>query len=537
MNKIILFIATCCFCISIFYLDAIAKVYAVSGNGFSASMHLQHLSTDVPGKKGQGKEAGKDLLVISGKDGRTATCSFLDDKKFHCNKTDNPRLYMSFIKRYFGVNKRAMQYAYFLDDTGKLLIECKFNIKKVNYNEDISNCQARKDINLPVKMLSGKVLSTANKLLLIGENSEIYQCSYDSANKISGCYSIGMKNMAATDVMFDPVMNKVYFYSDSANKLYSCNFIYDSDSIENCLPVSLNTGFPDENIQHVTMVPDNRHILLSEKNTLHYCNIDNKKSELSHCVSVYKKFSNLTSLTYSKNNDKLLYVIDDNMIKACYFDDTDVYCHKMELNNDIREMSLGKISSATVFTFVSIRVDNKGGYRLKASYTTQLNSNMGINIREKKSLALDDRKYILAKGGSGVELQAVGGNTKCFMVDMPGRMYCSRGTLNMACYYNNLSSSIINGSCPSSLEKNSCTPEAILHMKTSGNAALTCGKWMVNYKENKITTICKTDYLKSHVYDVENTLSCYTALQALRYNKKVFNRHGHLVIAWGNQIL
>ena len=534
MSKVILFITTYYFCSSIFYLEPISKVYALSGNStYSNKLYYKMPTETLAKKKTQKKETGNDLLVISGKSGDPVTCSLLDDKKFHCNqynKTDHSELRTGFIKNYLAGSEKTIQYAYFLNDTGRLLTECQINIKKINDKPDINNCKVRKDINFPVKITSGKVLSSVNTLLFIAEDSEIYQCGYDSKNKISGCYPTGLKKLSATDVAFNSLYNKIYLYSANTNKVYSCNFSFDSDSIEKCSPLDLNTGFPDNNIEQITTSPDGQHILLNEKSTLHYCNIDKRKMEINNCMNVYDKFYNIISLTYSRNNDNILYVLDGNIIKSCYLDDTEVQCHKIELNNNIKLTAANKISSAKIFTFLSVKVTNKGGYLLSASYTTLLNSDKKTNIREKNNLTLNNSKNLLIKGGTGLELYAVAGRKKCFMVDAPGEIHCNRSTMNMACYYNNSSKNIINRPCPSSLYKTSCTPDIFNYVKTSGKAGRTCYWWSIDYKNNKVTANCYIFYFLIPTGIEPNSLSCDYIQQAMQHNKKIVNKNGKLTI-------
>ena len=474
------------------------------------------------------KEKGNDSLIISGENGNMATCSLLDDKKFHCNQYDKinqQKLYSGFIRDYSLIDTKAMQYAYFINDSGSLT-ECQFNIKKINDKPDIGNCNIRSDIKLPVKIKYGKVLSTVNSLLLISEDSEIFQCGYSLENKITGCYSIGMKDIAATEAIFDSLHNKVYLYSGDSNKLYSCNFINGGGSIENCLPVKLNTNFPDKNIQHVIMSPDSSHILLAENSSLHYCDINDGKLALNNCMTIYDKFYNVTSLAYSQNNDKVLYIVDNKMIKSCYLDDLEMRCHKMELNNNIQEISVNKLLSTTIFTYIPIKITNKGGYYLQIFYTTLFNSDRKINIRKQKELTIADSENLLVKGGSGIELHAESGNTKCFIVNQPGEIHCNRGTLNMACYYNGSSKKIINKSCPFSSYKNACTPDVLKYARTSGTAGQTCRNWKMNYKENYITVDCR----KPNFSFIHNIISCYPIQLAMKLHKQLVNKNGKIVI-------
>ena len=472
---------------------------------------------------------GNDSIIISGENGDVATCSLMDDEKFHCDqyhKNNYRQLYTSFIKNYSPIDTEVMQYAYFLDKSGLLLTECQFNTHKMSLTPDLGSCKIRKDIKLPAKIIYGKFLPTVNRLLLIGEDSEIYQCSYNAENKITGCYPMEMKNIAATNVAFNSFYNKVYLYSDSTHKFYSCNLIEDSDSLENCFPVNLTAGFSDKNIQHIVITPDERHILLAEKSSLHYCNIDNEKNELNTCINIYNKFFNITSLAYSKNDYNTLYIIDNNIIKSCHFDDTEMHCHKMELNNSIKEISPIKLSSATVFTFFPITVINMGGYYMNISYTTLLHSNKNINVRKQKNIIFFDSEDLVVKGGSGLELHAIAGNKKCFIVDKPGTIYCSRGTLNMACYYNDSSADVINKSCPLSSYENACTPDALQYAKTSGDAIQTCKNWKMNYAKNNITLNCqKKDYSYGH-----NVISCYLAGLAMQLHKRIINKDGKIIM-------
>ena len=534
MCRVILFITVYYFCSSIFYLGPISKACALSGNSTYSNKYYHEMPAEAPAKeKTQKKEVGNDLLVISGKSGDPVTCSLLDDKKFHCdqyNKADHSELRTGFIKNYLAGSEKTIQYAYFLNDTGRLLTECQINIKKINDKPDINNCKARKDIKIPVKITSGKVLSSVNTLLLIAEDSEVYQCGYDPKNKISGCYPAGLKNLSATNAAFNSLYNKIYLYSANTNKVYSCNFSIDSDSIEKCSPLDLNTGFPDNNIQQITSAPDGQHILLNEKSSLHYCNIDKKKMEINNCMNVYDNFYNIISLTYSRNNDNILYVLDGDIIKSCYLDDTEVHCSKIELNNNIKLIAANKISSTTIFTFLSVKVTNKGGYLLTASYTTLFNSDKKTNIREENNLRLNNSKNLLIKGGAGLELHAMAGRTKCFIVDAPGEIHCNRSTMNMACYYNNSSKNIINKPCPSSLYKTSCTPDIFNYVKTSGNAETTCYRWSIDYKKKEVTADCYIDYFSVDGCTKYNALPCDYIQQAMQHDEKIANKSGKLTI-------
>ena len=534
MNKIVLFIAVCFLCISTFYFDPVSNAYAVSDNRHPVNIYSQYLPIDtIQERKPNGEE--NDLLMVSEKNGDTVTCYFQNDKEnnFNCkqyNKNDYPELYTGFIKNYLGSNKKAKQYAYFINSSGLLLTECELSIQQINDNPYIKNCQIRRDIKLPVRIISGKVLSSVNKLLLIGENSEVYRCSYNSENKISGCYLAGIKNISATDAEFNPVYNKVYLYSANTGKVYACDAINGDNSIKNCLPVDLNTDFPDANIRKVISVPDGKHVLLAEKSTLHYCNINNQTMKLDNCVTVYDKFYNIVSLTYSKNNDTLLYVLDNNAVKACYFDDVEVHCHEIKLNNNSKLISANKLSSATAFTFVSLKIKNKGGYKLKASYTTKIDADIGVNIRDEKGMFFNSGKKLLIKRGSGIELHAVGGNTKCFIANEPGEIHCSRGALNMACYYNNSSKYIINGSCSFNSYKSLCSANLLTYLQLSGNAIKSCGYWKINYKKNNITAAC--NYYDDLTRD--NTISCLSVWKAMKSNN-IFTTdlNGRLCIGCG----
>ena len=554
MHKVIsvLFIIMIYFFSSIFCLEVAGKKHTVLANArpvdpnahyLSDTLSADTLSTDtlptgtIQERKPNGEE--KDLLIVSEKNGDTVTCSFQNDKlnNFNCkqyNKNDYPGLSTSFIKKYSTSNKGAIQYGYFLSHPGSLLTECRLCVKDIDDSPYIKNCQTRKDIKLPVRIISGKVLSSINKLLLIDENAGIYQCNYNAENKISGCYPTEIKKISATDAEFNPAYNKVYLYSSNTNEMNSCDATDDNVCIKNCLPVNLNTGFPVANIRQVISVPGGNHVLLAEKSTLHYCDINNQTMELDNCITVYDKFYNIASLVYSKNNDNLLYVLDNNMIKACYFDDTEVHCDKLKVNNNIKLISANKLSSARVTAFSSVKVTNKGGYKLSVSYTDNKDSDIGKNIRDSKNLFINGSEKLEAKNGSGIELHAIDGNTKCFRVNKPGEIHCSRGTLNMACYYNGSSKNIINGPCPFDLYKNLCTPEVFAYAKNlSGEAKQHCHYWKMYHKKNHITIRCGYESIWGHIYH-DNNLSCYSVWKAMKGNSKFSYQKngGWLVITW-----
>ena len=516
---------------SIFCLGAageIIKTNTLSGKVPLSTRESCHPPLNFIKEKNTGE--GKDSLIILEKNGNTEICSLLEDKKFNCrqyDKINHQPFYASFVKDYLSTNKKAMQYIYFINNKGSLT-ECQFHVNKIDTKPDIGNCQIREDIKIPVKIISGIVLSTANKLLVMANNSEIYECGYNSENKISGCYNTGIKNIAIAHATFDPINSKVYFHSTRDDKIYSCNF---TNKPYKCLPLDLHTGFPDKNIQQIAIVPDGMHILLAEKSILHYCKIDNKKMTLNSCLNVYDKFTDITSLTYSKNHDNTLYILDENMIKSCHFDDTEVHCHKIKSNNNIKFMSSNALSSATVFTFLSIKIKNKGGYELKTLYTASLKPNIEGYIRKQKYTVINHSEKLLVKSGSGLELRAIGGNAKCFIIDKPGEIHCNRSTLNMACYYNHSTQNIINGPCPLNSYKTLCSPDVIQYAKHSGNAGKSCGGWKTDYKKNIINiSYCEApgNYCPGIYY--KNKVPCSFIKQAMKFNKKIKNHLGGIIM-------
>ena len=509
MYKFILLMMACYFFISTSCSASVSKT--------PDSHHLQ--PDDVHEKE---PIKGNDSLMISGEDGKTATCSLLDDKKFYCTKYDNSKRYAGFIKDYLPTDKKEEQYVYFLNDAGSLLNECQFNIRKKGTEPDIGSCHTRDDIRIPVKILTGKVLSEINSLLLLGEDSEVYQCSYNRDNVLTGCYPTGMKNFTATEMAFDPLYHKIYFYSAGTDKIHSCDVT--GKSIDNCSTVNLNTDFPDKNIRHVTVASDGKHMLLSEQSILHYCEIDNEKLELNQCVNVYDKFRNLTSLAYSKNNDQVLYAIDDHMIESCHFDDIEVHCHKLELNHDIETISANTLSTTKVFTFFSVKVKNLGGYSLSVWYRDLPDPARNPDSWKLSQLLLSQSANILVKGGSGIQFHAMGGQTKCFMLNKAGELHCSRGIRNMACYYNGSSKTIINEACPlPALSKNMCSAAIVKYARTSGEAEKSCSGWKVSNLDNTISCW-------SYNFRTTNSISCYAVKKAMRFNKKIRNRGSHLAI-------
>ena len=509
MYKFILLLIAGCFFICISCSVSFSKTLD------SYNLQREDMNERVP-------EKGNDSLIILGENGNTITCSLLDDKKFHCN-LNGSKGYTGFTKDYLVTDTTEKQYVYFLNDAGSLLTECQFNIRKKGAKPDIGNCQARKDIILPVKILTGRIIPGINKLLLLGENSEIYQCSYGPENKITGCYPGGLKSFAATDIILDSLHNKIYLYSASAEKIYSCSYTSDSNSIKNCSPLNTNTGFPDKNIRHVTMTSDQEHMLLTEKHILHYCNIDNEKLELSNCVNVYDKLSNITSLAYSKNNNQILYVIDDHIIKSCYFDDIEVHCYKMDLNADIKGISAFKLLTANVFTFLPVKVKNLGAYSLSVLYKNSLNPGREGDRWKQKKLLISQSVNLLVKGGTGIQLHAAGGDTKCFIINRAGEIHCNRGARNMACYYNDSSKKIINTSCPLPAPSTLCTASVVDYVKRVDNK---CYPLKVSKRDNTIIARCwgRSDILR------DNKISCYAIQKAMRLHKKIKSDDGTLVI-------
>ena len=465
----------------------------------------------------------KDGLNFSGTGGKLSVlCNSIGDKKIICKQHKNNSLLEEssaiFIGDYAPDDSIKKQYAYMLDKTGTELKECSFDPDDLLTGE-INNCETRKDIIFPVKIISGKVLKEAHMLLLTGENSDIYQCNYTEKNRLKSCQNIGLVNFEFTHISFSAANQKIYFYSKKNNKMNACNIV--GQSISNCYSVSLDSSITDDTVRDTAISSDVSHILLADKSTINYCSLNCWEPRLEKCIRLSNHFSNITSLAYSKISKNFLYVLDNNIMKVCLIKDNKINCEAMILNDKIAKIPADKFTVSANYlraglNLLPLRIKNKGGYILKATYSTY-SKNESQRLGATKQLALGHQFTRGILGGSAVELYALSGKTKCIIVDEPGEVSCTRSTFTMACYYNGSSQKVMDGSCPLTSFKIACTPQVIKRLK---NLTMS-NHYKVNEREGKITFrrhVCWSILDCSYEYDEFN---CYDIMKKIQQKKPI----------------
>ena len=437
----------------------------------------------------------QDGLTFSKENGSlSALCNTIDKKKLLCTKEIKKEITSGFssifIRDYASSDVSKKQYAYLIDRTGREITECSFNPDNI-LTEAINNCEIRKDIHLPVKIISGLLLSEANMLLLTGQSSEIYQCQYDSENRLKSCKNTGLMNFDSTHMAFDAIHKKIYFYSKKANKINACNIV--EQTVRNCYSVNIDSSMTNDTVQNILISSDFSHILLADKSTINYCSLNSWEPRLEKCIHLSDHFSSITSLAYSKNQGNLLYVLDNNIMKSCLIKDNKISCDTMSSNDNIEEMPVNKFTVSVNYlragiNLLPVKIKNKGGYILKATYSTYSKGEKQRVGTSKKTAA--GQKFIPnILAGSAVELYALAGRTKCIIVDKPGTISCTGSTFTMACYYNGSSKRVIDGDCPLTSFKITCTPKVIKRLKSTVRHCT----FHVNEEKGLITSRCEID--------------------------------------------
>ena len=440
----------------------------------------------------------QDGLTFSGVDGGSfVSCNSTVNKKFLCHK-DSGKLFSGlstlFIKDYLPDNSATSQYAYLLDMAGIELTECSFSPDKITSGA-FSHCKPRRDINLPVKIVTGKVWPAANMLFLLDQNSTVYQCGYDKKNRLKGCKNIGMSNLEATRISFDSAHQKVYFYSGTTGRLNACNLF--NQRIEGCFAVSTDESIINDDIQEMLISRDSSSMLFSGRSVIHHCSIDRERPRLKNCVSLSDNFFNISSVAYSKVNPQLLYVLDNNIMKSCYMNSGGMRCDRTELGDDLSKMAVNKFFLSANYlqagiNFIPVTIKNSGGYTLKTTHTTWKKGEKYFD-KTVNRLMSGQKKQIHVMAGLPVELNAISGNTKCFVIDEPGTITCRRSISNMACYYgadSGKSKKIIHGQCPDDVLTLNCTEKLLKYVKSSGNAGRYCKDWHMGRWSGTIKARC-----------------------------------------------
>ena len=439
----------------------------------------------------------QDGLTFSEVDGGSfVSCNSTVNKNFLCHKY-NGKLFSGlstlFIKDYLPGHSATSQYAYLLDMAGIELTECSFSPDRITSGA-FSHCKSRKDINLPVKIVAGKVWAAAHMLFLLDRNSTVYQCGYDRKNRLKNCENIGMRNLEATGISFDSAHQKVYFYSHKTGRLNACNLF--DQRIGDCFAVSTDESIIRDDIRETLISPDSSSILFSGRSVIHHCTIDREVPRLKNCISLSDNFFNISSIAYSKVNPQLLYVLDNNIMKSCYINSGEMRCDRTDLGNSFPKAVVNKFFLSASYlragiNLIPVTIKNSGGYTLKTTYTTLKKDK--VFDKTVNRLSIGQSKDIHVMAGSPVELNAISGNTKCFVINEPGSITCRRSISNVACYYNadsGKSKKIIHGHCPDNLLAHSCTKELFKYVKSSGNASIYCKDWHINRWERAIKAHC-----------------------------------------------
>ena len=446
----------------------------------------------------------QDGLTFSGADGvLSVSCNSVDKKNLLCKeykKKIAPGASSVFIRDYTSTDASKKQYAYLLDSQGWTLTECSFNPDNV-LKSAIDNCKVRRDIHFPVQIVSGSVLSEANMLLLTGLNSEVYQCQYDSKNRLKGCKNTGLMNLKSTHILYDSVYRKVYFYSRESNKINACNIV--EQSISSCYSINVDSSITSATVRDTAISSDFSHILFADKSTINYCSLNSWEPRLEKCIRLSDHFSNIRSIAYSKIHQSLLYVLDNKVIKACSIKNNKISCDTMNSNDNIAEMPVNKLTVSANYlpagiNVLPIKIKNKGGYVLEATYGSYNKDKYSKGqyrrtvISKKLAVGKQSTSNILA--GSAVELHALSGHKKCIFVDKPGEINCTRSAHTMKCYHNGSSKKVINGPCPPTSFKVACTPgamknfnRAILYQRHSTSFC----SYNVNEEKGKIGVHCR----------------------------------------------
>ena len=453
------------------------------------------------------------------------SCNATVNKKFLCRKNNSEKfsgLPTPFIKDYLPENATTSQYAYLLDIAGLELTECSFSPDKI-LSGIFRDCKPRRDINLPVKIISGKVWSAENMLLLIDKDSTIYQCDYDEKNRLKTCKNAGMSYFKATQIAFDSAHKKIYFYSQKTRKLSTCNL--SNRSIENCFSISTDDSIANDDIQEILMSPDHSDILLSGKSIIHHCSIDNEMPRLKNCVDLSDNFSNISSLAYSKTNQHLLYVLDNKIMKSCYINSGKIKCSATNLGNNLSRTSVNRFYLSANYlqagiNLLPVTIKNNGDYTLRTTYKTWKTQQEIASKRLLFTNSIDAK--IMA--GSPVGLHVVGGKKKCFLIDDPGSITCKRSITNTECYYETdqgEQKKVYDGACSADLLGSACTPKLLDYIKTSGHTSGGVCKddWDVDLWRDTIKTQCaryvdRCVFANQCIYQT-SSINCHIAKKAM----------------------
>ena len=426
-----------------------------------------------------------------------ALCNTLDKKNLLCAGESRIKTASGvssvFIRDYALNDTSSKQYAYLPENSGRTLTECSFNPDDV-LKGAIDHCKIRKDINFPVEIVSGSVLSEVNMLLLTGRNSEVYQCNYNAENRLESCKNTGLANIDFTHTAFGSAYQKVYFYSKKGNKMNACNIV--NQRIRNCHSVKLNSSITGDTVQDIAITPNFSHMLFADKSAINYCGFDRWEPRLKECIRLSDNFSNVTSMAYSKTDRNRLYILDNKIMKACSINDKDpkINCNTIDTKADIAGMPVNKFTVSANYlragiSLLPVTIKNKGGYTLEATYGTYSEDKKRRVPARRKLTA--GRKFVgNVLMGSAVELHALSGHKKCIFIDKPGKITCTGSIFNMACYYNGSSEKVINHGCWPESFKVRCTPGVVNVIKLMVRDKNDC-KYDIREDSGIVRAICQ----------------------------------------------
>ena len=496
---------------------------------FSRCMHLKTtvpaLNTAVIFNEGEmtpplKTDRVKDGFFFSGIDGTlSALCRSTSRKQWLCNMNKNKIASSSrygknfFMRDYLPGDSITSQDAFWYNSGSGQVFKSAFNSYQMftgagefhDANKKTTVVKSQYNgykINLLSSgIMEGKVWSEKNALFLFDNDRALYQCNYNLKNLLTGCTKVKMETGISngSQMAFDSSHAKVYFYSQETRQLKACSFI--DQGVKNCFTVSIDGGIAQDNVQNVLMTPDSENILFVSRSTIHYCGIDSKSARLKNCVSLSDRFSNVSSIAYSKVDPDILYVLDSTVMKSCSIKNGKINCHEMELNKRIAQLKVDRFSLSGIYleeekNYIPVTIKNKGGYNLKVTHLARGGKNS--HIKAFNSLKLNHESTVNIPEGTPVELNAQSGHTKCFVIDEAGVITCRGSTLNMGCSYRPYinfetlgeEKKLIKSSCPDSAFGNGCSQKLLKYIKSSGNAGKYCHYWSMDSWMGTIKAQC-----------------------------------------------